>query len=72
MHHLRLVSFAMVFLGVLTVAASVFFGLSPAWTLSGLLLGIAGAVKVVVVALWRGVASLTTSTELSADDNPPG
>ncbi|MDP9471984.1 MAG: hypothetical protein M3Q71_15190, partial [Chloroflexota bacterium] len=68
MHHLRLVSIAMVLGGLLAVAASGLFALGPAWTLTGLLLAFAGAVKLIVVALWRGVASLSTPVETGVDE----
>ncbi len=68
MHHLRLVSIAMIIGGLLTIAAAVLFTLGPAWTLTGLLLAFAGAVKLIVVALWRGVASLSAPAETGVDE----
>ncbi len=68
MHHLRLVSIAMVLGGLLAVAASGLFALGPAWMLTGLLLAFAGAVKLIVVALWRGVANLSTPVETGVDE----
>lgn len=68
MHHLRHVSIAMVLAGLLAIAGSIIFALGPAWTLTGLLLAFAGAVKLIVVALWRGVASLTASAETRVDE----
>ena len=63
MHHLRNLSLLMVALGALLIAAAVVGPLGPAWTLAGLLLILAGVVKVVVVALWRGVADLSAAGE---------
>lgn len=68
MHHLRNLSIAMVALGALTVVAAAAAPLSPAWTLAGLLLALAGIVKVVVVALWRGVADLHDPPQRAGDD----
>ncbi len=68
MHHLRLVSIAMIIGGLLAIVAAVVFTLGPAWTLTGLLLAFAGAVKVIVVALWRGVASVSAPVESSVDE----
>ena len=56
MRHLRLVSIAITILGVLAIAAAVAFDLGAAITLTGMLLVVAGLVKIVIVALWRGVA----------------
>lgn len=58
MHHLNRLSVAIVALGVLTLAAANVASLSPIWTLIGLMLLVAGVVKVVVVLLWRFVAQL--------------
>jgi membrane protein implicated in regulation of membrane protease activity len=67
-HHLRNLSIAMVALGVLAVVAAAVGSLSPTWTLAGLLLALAGIVKVVVVALWRGVADLHDPPRRAGDD----
>jgi len=48
----------MVIGGVALLAAALLFDLGATWALGGLLLAWAGVVKVVVVALWRGVASV--------------
>lgn len=56
MRHLRTVSYVITAAGVLAVAASAVAGLSPTVLLLGLMLIIAGMVKIVIVALWHGVA----------------
>ena len=56
MRHLRHVSVAITILGLLAIAAAIALDLGPAVTLTGMLLVVAGLVKIVIVALWRGVA----------------
>ena len=56
MRHLRSISVLMVVVGLALIAAAAALALSPAWGLTGLLLAWAGAVKVFVVFLWRGLA----------------
>ena len=58
MKHLALVSYIITAVGVLLFAASVAAGLSPLWQLSGVLLVIAGAVKIAVVQIWQRIAGL--------------
>jgi len=58
MRHLHHVSLLLLVAGVLLVIAGVVLSLPPLWTLSGLLLAIAGGVKVVVVYLWRNVLQI--------------
>ena len=58
LHHLSRLSFAIIALGVLTLVAASVASLSPLWTLIGLMLLVAGIVKVVIVLLWRFVGQL--------------
>ncbi len=58
MHHLRITSWTIVVLGVLAFAAGMFFPIGDVWRLAGLLLVIAGAVKVAMIHLWVNVAGL--------------
>jgi hypothetical protein len=58
LHHLNYLSYAILGLGLLTLVASLAGSLSPVWTLVGLMLLVAGVVKVVVVVLWRFVGQL--------------
>lgn len=55
--HLGFVSWAMVIGGVLLLTATILFDIGVTWALVGLLLAWAGVVKVVTVALWRGIAN---------------
>jgi hypothetical protein len=58
MHHLNRVSIALTACGAGLVGAAALGSLSPVWTLVGLMLVVAGLVKLVVVSLWRHVAQL--------------
>ena len=58
MRRLNRLSYAIVALGVATIVAAVAGDRSPVWTLVGLMLLVAGLVKVAVVLLWRFVAQL--------------
>jgi hypothetical protein len=58
MKHLAIVSYAITAIGILLLAASVAAGLSPVWQLAGVLLVVAGVVKIAVVQIWQRVAGL--------------
>jgi hypothetical protein len=60
MNHLKVTSWALVALGVLAFVSGALFDLDEVWQLAGLLLVIAGTVKVAVVHLWVNVAGLGT------------
>lgn len=60
MHHLRIASWAIVLLGVLAFVAGLLFPIGDVWQLAGLLLVIAGAVKVAMIHMWVNVAGLGT------------
>ncbi len=60
MHHLRITSWTIVVLGVLAFLAGVLFPIGDVWQLAGLLLVIAGGVKVAMIHLWVNVAGLGT------------
>jgi hypothetical protein len=56
--YLRLISYVIVALGVALAIAPQVFDLGTAWTLTGLMLIVAGLVKIVTVAIWNGFAGL--------------
>ncbi|HYH13507.1 MAG TPA: hypothetical protein VD789_14200 [Thermomicrobiales bacterium] len=58
MKQLAMISYCITTLGILLVAASVATDLSPLWMLSGILLIIAGVVKIAVVQIWQRIAGL--------------
>jgi hypothetical protein len=58
LHHLNRISLALAALGALLLLTATVGSLSPLWTLIGLMLIVAGVVKLLVVYLWRHVAQL--------------
>lgn len=58
MNHLSSLSWFITALGVLIILASAVAALSPVWMLGGILLTLAGAVKIAVVRIWQRVAGL--------------
>jgi hypothetical protein len=58
--YLRFISYVLTIAGVAIVAISLAFDLPSMWTLAGMLLVIAGGVKIAMVALWNGVAAVHT------------
>jgi hypothetical protein len=57
-HHLNRISIALTAFGAALLIAGALYSFSPVWTLVGLMLIVAGVVKLVVVYLWRHVAQL--------------
>lgn len=55
LHHLSLL---LLIAGVLLTSFGALLGIGPLWTLSGLLLAIAGGVKLLVIYLWRNVIQI--------------
>ncbi len=58
MKHLSTLSWLITALGLLIIIASVVAELSPVWMLSGILLTLAGGIKLAVVLIWSRVADL--------------
>ncbi len=58
MRYLHLTSYGLTILGFATLLAAVAFDLNPTIQLAGLMLALAGVVKIVVVYLWTYVANL--------------
>ncbi len=58
MHYLRLTSYGLTILGFATLAGAIAFDLNATVQLAGLMLALAGVVKIVVVYLWTHVANL--------------
>ena len=61
--HLQTVSYAMAALGIVLTVAALAADLSAAVMLSGLLLVVAGLVKIVMIALWNGIAGMAAAPE---------
>ena len=56
MRHLRIISVLMTLLGVIAIAATIALDLSATIVVIGMMLVVAGLVKVVMVGLWHSVA----------------
>ncbi len=68
MRYLRLIAIAMTALGVGATIAALALGLGPLWTLTGMMLAVAGVVKIATVAIWNGFAGLGPIK--TGDDRP--
>lgn len=68
MRHLRTISYLITAAGIVAVIVSLVSDVSPTVQLVGLMLVIAGAVKIGMVALWNGVAGFGAP----ALEDPPG
>jgi hypothetical protein len=69
MAHARNISVAMTVLGLLLTGAGVIADLSPMVTLTGMLLVVAGIVKIAMVAIWKSFFSIPV--EAPAQTNGP-
>ncbi len=58
MRKIRLISIAMALIGLGLAVVSVFADLGGVWTLTGLMLIVAGCVKTATIAIWHGFAGL--------------
>lgn len=58
MRYLRWISIAMTVAGLLLAVGSIVFDLGGALTLTGMMLVIAGLVKIATVAIWHGFVGL--------------
>lgn len=58
MKQLAMISYGITILGILLVAASAIADLPPLWMLSGIMLIIAGVVKIAVIQIWQRIAGL--------------
>ena len=58
MRYLRLISIAMTLAGVALAVVATAFDLGGALTLTGMMLVVAGLVKIMTVAIWNGFAGL--------------
>lgn len=67
MKYIRILSWAMTFLGILLIAATPTLDLSPTWLLTGVLLTWAGIVKIIVVLIWTYLARLGTDEHQPED-----
>lgn len=56
MRYLKAISILMTALGVAAIVVTILLDLNPTIALAGMLLVVAGVVKIVIVGLWHGVA----------------
>ena len=69
--HLRLIAIAMTALGAGATLAALALGWGPLWTLTGMMLVVAGVVKIATVAIWNGVAGLGPIKTHDDPSHPP-
>lgn len=62
MSYLRITSLVMTLVGILLVVATFVLDLTPMWQLAGIMLILAGIVKVAVVTIWTRVATMDDPT----------
>lgn len=62
MAHARTISIAMTVAGLLMIAGAVIAGLGPLVTVTGMLLVVAGIVKIAMVAIWKSFFSVPLDT----------
>ena len=62
MSYLRIASLVITLVGVLLVIATLVLDLTPPWLLAGIMLILAGIVKVAVVTIWTRVAAMDDPT----------
>jgi len=69
--YLRLIAIAMTALGVGATIVALALGFGPVWTLTGMMLAVAGAVKIATVAIWNGFAGLGPIKTSDDRSRPP-
>jgi hypothetical protein len=70
LRYLRIVSILMTLLGVAALAAAVTVDVNPTVLLAGMMLVVAGIVKVVILGLWRSVAGIGAPVGPDISSNP--
>ncbi len=71
MAHARNISIALTVLGLLLTVVAAVAGLSPAVTLTGMLLFVAGIIKIAMVAIWKSFFSIPIETPAQSEGSPP-
>ena len=66
MSYLRMTSYAMVLFGVISLIAGIVSDLGPFFIVCGMLMIVAGVVKVIALAIWQG--AIFPSAKLDKDD----
>ena len=70
MAHARNISVAMTVLGLLLIGIAVVVSLSPIVTVTGMLLFVAGIVKIAMVAIWKSFFSIPVEAPAQSDSPP--
>ncbi len=70
MAHARNISVIMTVLGLLMMVAAVMGELSPVVTLTGMLLFVAGIVKIAMIAIWKSFFSIPVEAPAQSDRPP--
>lgn len=69
--HARNLSIAMTLVGLLLVGAAFAADLSPIVTLTGMLLFVAGIVKIAMIAIWKSFFSIPVEAPAQSNGTPP-
>ena len=70
MAHARNISVALTVFGLLLIGVAVVAGLSPIVTLTGMLLFVAGIVKIAMIAIWKSFFSIPVEAPAQSDGPP--
>ena len=70
MAHARNISVALTVIGLLLLGVAVVAGLSPIVTLTGMLLFVAGIVKIAMIAIWKSFFSIPVEAPAQSDGPP--
>jgi hypothetical protein len=68
--HARNISVALTVFGLLLIGVAVVAGLSPIVTLTGMLLFVAGIVKIAMIAIWKSFFSIPVEAPAQSDGPP--
>lgn len=68
----RNISVAMTLLGLVLIVVAVIADLSPLLTVTGMLLFVAGIVKIAMVAIWKSFFSIPVEAPAQSDGPSPG
>ena len=72
MAYARIISIAMTVLGLILTTVAVIAGLSPFVTVTGMLLIVAGIVKIAMVAIWKSFFSIPIDAPAQSDASATG
>jgi len=68
--HARNISVALTVIGLLLIGVAVVAGLSPIVTLTGMLLFVAGIVKIAMIAIWKSFFSIPVEAPAQSEGPP--